>query len=128
MAGQPLLRVSLSFLLTGLIALKVYASSIDSCPGYTASNVQNGNGKITADLSLGGDACNVYGTDLPDLRLLVEYQTSTYRILLREVRLLTCPRTTPPCQNIRCRRARLPSARKCCSSTDGSRSVDSPRL
>jgi hypothetical protein len=28
------------------------------------------------DISLAGEACNVYGTDLPDLKLEVEYQTS----------------------------------------------------
>ena len=52
------------------------AATVDSCPGYKASNVEQGNGKLTADLALAGEACDVYGQDLPDLRLLVEYQTS----------------------------------------------------
>lgn len=51
------------------------ADSVDDCPGYTASNVVEGDGKLTADLSLAGTACNIYGTDLKDLKLLVEYQT-----------------------------------------------------
>ena len=51
------------------------AASIDDCPGYTASNiVQTGTG-LTADLTLAGPACNVYGYDLGALKLLVEYQT-----------------------------------------------------
>lgn len=52
-----------------------HAASVDDCPGYKASNVQQGDGKITADLTLAGDTCNAYGDDLTDLRLLVEYQT-----------------------------------------------------
>lgn len=54
------------------------ADSIDDCPGYTASNVVESDGKLTADLSLAGTACNIYGTDLKDLKLLVEYQTGSY--------------------------------------------------
>ncbi len=54
------------------------SQSADDCPGYTASNVQYGTGEVTADLKLAGEPCNAYGTDLRDLRLLVEYQTSTY--------------------------------------------------
>ena len=54
--------------------LQLAASQISSCPGYQASNVQEIDGTLTADLSLAGDACNVHGTDLPNLRLLVEYQ------------------------------------------------------
>jgi len=50
-------------------------AALDSCPGYAATNVQQSSGGLTADLNLGGAACNVYGTDLTNLRLLVEYQT-----------------------------------------------------
>ena len=52
------------------------ASTIDDCPGYTASNVVQSKTGLTADLHLADDACNVYGRDLVDLRLMVEYQTS----------------------------------------------------
>ena len=45
------------------------------CPGYIASNVQQSSTGLTADLQLAGPACNVYGTDLPNLTLTVEYQT-----------------------------------------------------
>jgi len=51
--------------------------TIEQCPGYAASNVQYSNGRpVSADLSLAGTACNTYGTDLTDLKLVVEYQTS----------------------------------------------------
>ena len=44
------------------------------CPGYSASNVKYTHNGLTADLTLAGDACNVYGTDIEDLTLTVEYQ------------------------------------------------------
>ncbi|KAI8964588.1 glycoside hydrolase family 31 protein [Daldinia sp. FL1419] len=44
------------------------------CPGYVASNVKNTNNGFTADLTLAGEACNVYGTDIEALSLTVEYQ------------------------------------------------------
>ena len=51
------------------------ASGQGSCPGYTASNVQQTAAGLTADLTLAGPACNVYGTDLANLTLTVEYQS-----------------------------------------------------
>ena len=52
-----------------------------TCPGYAASNVKKTTTGLTADLNLNGKACNLYGTDLDDLVLEVEYQTceSTYQ-------------------------------------------------
>jgi len=44
------------------------------CPGYTASNVQTTDTGVTASLSLAGDACNLYGTDVDFLTLTVETQ------------------------------------------------------
>lgn len=44
------------------------------CPGYIASNTQETDTGLTADLTLAGPACNVYGNDIPDLSLSVEYQ------------------------------------------------------
>lgn len=63
---------------TSLFALAVAAAavSVDDCPGYKASNVEQTNSGVTADLTLAGKACNVYGKDLQDLKLVVEYQTS----------------------------------------------------
>lgn len=45
------------------------------CPGYRASNVQETDAGVTADLTLAGQPCNVYGTDISDLTLSVEYQS-----------------------------------------------------
>ncbi|RDW82915.1 glycoside hydrolase family 31 protein [Coleophoma crateriformis] len=46
-----------------------------SCPGYEASNVKTSSSGLTADLSLAGTACNVYGDDLTNLTLEVVYET-----------------------------------------------------
>ena len=53
----------------------VFSQGISSCPGYKASDVVQTDSGLTASLTLAGDACNVYGYELPDLTLLVEYQT-----------------------------------------------------
>lgn len=50
---------------------------LDDCPGYRASNIKQLGQRLTADLSLAGDACNTYGSDLLDLKLLVEEQSGT---------------------------------------------------
>jgi alpha-glucosidase len=50
-------------------------AAVDSCPGYTASNVVTTDSSLTADLTLAGAACNAYSDDIKDLKLLVEYQT-----------------------------------------------------
>ena len=47
----------------------------DLCPGYTASDIRTSSTGLTASLSLAGDACNAYGTDVEALSLTVQYQT-----------------------------------------------------
>ncbi|KAI9877292.1 MAG: hypothetical protein M1830_004303, partial [Pleopsidium flavum] len=59
------------------LALTSAAATVDSCPGYVASNLVQSDTAFTADLKLAGPPCNAYGRDLTDLRLLVEYQTVT---------------------------------------------------
>lgn len=54
------------------------------CPGYKASNIKETNTGLTADLTLAGDACTVYGNDIHDLQLSVEYQ-SKERLAVRIV-------------------------------------------
>ena len=44
--------------------VKRQSSSLENCPGYAASNVQNEGGRVTADLALAGAACNVYGNEI----------------------------------------------------------------
>ncbi|KAI5861217.1 glycoside hydrolase family 31 protein [Durotheca rogersii] len=48
-----------------------------ACPGYAASNIVQTATGLTADLTLAGGACNVYGEDLDDLVLEVSYDTET---------------------------------------------------
>lgn len=45
------------------------------CPGYKAWSVATHDHGFTADLSLAGDACNVFGHDVDHLTLQVEHQT-----------------------------------------------------
>jgi alpha-glucosidase len=78
------MRVRQAVVLCGLAATVLGSgvvtrqSSEDTCPGYAASNVVDDGSKLTADLTLAGTACNLYGEDLVDLRLEVEYQTGEY--------------------------------------------------
>jgi len=54
---------------------EIAAAQGTQCPGYQAKNVvQTGSG-LVADLTLAGDACNLYSNDIANLRLTVEYQT-----------------------------------------------------
>lgn len=53
----------------------VFSQDLSGCPGYKASDVVQTDSGLTASLTLAGDGCNVYGYDLPDLTLLVQYQT-----------------------------------------------------
>jgi alpha-glucosidase len=57
-------------LVLGLVTLAGY---VIAAP---APLVKKTDSSITADLTLAGDACDVYSADLKDLKLLVEYQTS----------------------------------------------------
>lgn len=48
------------------------------CPGYTAKNVKKTFSTLTADLTLAGKGCNIYGADIPELRLEVTYDDGTF--------------------------------------------------
>lgn len=50
-------------------------TALAACPGYKASNIKETDTGLTAELSLAGDACDAYGTDLEDLILEVSYDT-----------------------------------------------------
>lgn len=69
------LALSSSTALATPFPLEVRAADASSCPGYKASNVKTSSSGLTADLTLAGKACNVYGNDIKDLTLTVEYQT-----------------------------------------------------
>ncbi|KAF5359365.1 hypothetical protein D9756_003598 [Leucocoprinus leucothites] len=57
-------------------ATNVDPAVLDACPGYQATNVKTDGGKLTADLTLAGQACNVFGQDLQALSLSVVYETN----------------------------------------------------
>ena len=61
-------------LLTGA-ALAQFSRPAAQCPGYRAINVVRSDSYLTANLTLIGN-CSSHGSDIQDLRLLVEYQTS----------------------------------------------------
>lgn len=46
----------------------------DVCPGYKASGLAENERGLAATLTLAGKPCNVYGTDIQELDLKVEYQ------------------------------------------------------
>ncbi|OQE27003.1 hypothetical protein PENFLA_c006G03149 [Penicillium flavigenum] len=54
----------------------LYEKDLSECPGYKATKQWETRSGFYAELSLAGPACNAFGTDLPDLKLEVEYQTS----------------------------------------------------
>ncbi|KAL3421192.1 glycosyl hydrolase family 31 [Phlyctema vagabunda] len=51
--------------------------SRDGCPGYIASGVTQTSTGLTADLKLGGAACNIYGNDVTDLKVTVNYDSES---------------------------------------------------
>jgi len=70
-------------LLGAAAAVWVDPATLDACPGYKATNVNSGGSTLTADLSLAGKACNVFGTDIQKLKLEVAYETGTAFCLQR---------------------------------------------
>ena len=69
----------LVFLLTrsDTAAIHVDPKVLDGCPGYKAVHVQPRPDGLTAYLVLGGRPCNVFGGDIEQLLLNVDYETST---------------------------------------------------
>lgn len=56
---------------------ELYTKDLSSCPGYVATKHWETKSGFYADLKLAGEACNLYGQDLHDLKLEVEYQTES---------------------------------------------------
>ena len=46
------------------------------CIGYTLGSLSQTKTGLTAQLTLAGDACNAFGTDIADLTLQVTYDTN----------------------------------------------------
>lgn len=68
--------------LVGAAVIGPRADGPDQCPGYKAINIKEHDNSLMADLVLAGDACSLYGSDLVNLTLLVEYQTSEFYVFL----------------------------------------------
>lgn len=89
------MKVWQNILLSGLASASVLrrddiaGDKLAACPGYTASNVKTTSSGLTADLQLGGKACNVYGDDLKDLTLTVTYETGMFFALQSIISILT---------------------------------------
>lgn len=58
----------------GAIVSTVHGSTIGDCLGYSASHVKQSSNGLVADLTLIGSPCNIYGNDIKNLKLQVEYQ------------------------------------------------------
>lgn len=81
MAKPALLSCLLASLVSAASTLTTRDYSSDDplvdCPGYEAHNIKTTPTGLTADLTLAGTACNVYGDDLRELTLEVTYETDT---------------------------------------------------
>lgn len=72
-----LLLLTPALALAGSLILRDNSDPLAGCPGYKASNIKTSSSGLTADLTLAGKACNVYGTDLTQLTLTVSYDNGT---------------------------------------------------
>lgn len=87
LVGSDTMMAPLARLLCASLAVATSASATSTqlerrqnatgsvCPGYRASDVQKNANGMTAKLTLAGTGCNIYGNDIEDLTLTVEYQT-----------------------------------------------------
>lgn len=58
----------------GTIVSTVHGATIENCLGYSASHVRQSFNGLVADLTLIGSPCNIYGDDIKNLKLQVDYQ------------------------------------------------------
>lgn len=105
----------LSLLFGAFLTAPALAQS--ECPGYTATNIQQTSTGVTADLELAGPACDIYGTDLTELTLTVEYQTGEWTdFRLPSINLTSLYSYTTSCHHSGSEPNRLSSPRECCTS------------
>jgi hypothetical protein len=114
-----LLVASASTALASEIISRQSTFGLESCPGYTASNVATTSNGLTADLKLAGAACNTYGQDLDNLKLSVQYETCKRSLSANcsQTRLIWNSDSTS-CQDLRCGPECLSSPRVCSSKTE----------
>lgn len=76
----------------GIVALSTFGANVDpkvldACSGYKATNVKTSGASLTADLTLNGKGCAVFGPDVQKLSLKVVYETSKFSSVV----CFTCP-------------------------------------
>jgi alpha-glucosidase len=81
------LAILTSFFQSSVEGTTVDPKVLDSCPGYSATNVKNNGPRLTADLVLNGKGCNVFGADIQKLTLNVVYETGELMV----ARTAICP-------------------------------------
>ena len=69
------LAILTSFFQSSVEGTVVDPTVLDSCPGYSATNIKTVGPGLTADLVLNGQGCNVFGPDIQNLALSVVYET-----------------------------------------------------
>jgi hypothetical protein len=75
------LAVLTSFFQSSVEGTVVDPNVLDSCPGYSATNIKNTGVGLTADLVISGQGCNVFGPDVQKLSLNVIYETGEFNSL-----------------------------------------------
>ncbi|CCX06613.1 family 31 glycosyl hydrolase [Pyronema domesticum] len=76
MWGSKLTSVLLAVTALSPQVLAGLTPGTEKCQGYAASNVKKSISGLTADLSLNGNGCAIYGSDLKSLKLEVNYETN----------------------------------------------------
>lgn len=79
---HKLFLLASSLLSTGIFASPSYSlesrdltAGVSACKGYKAQNVKESSTGLTATLTLIGEGCGIYGPDIQELKLEVDYQT-----------------------------------------------------
>lgn len=101
-----------------LVNGSIAPAKVDECQGYSVSNVVEEPFKVQADLDLIGQGCSVYGPDVAQLKLLVEYQTSLWNARRVGASADFAPRLTHTCPHPGPRWRSVSSPRACIPSPD----------
>ena len=68
-------------------AVEVDPAVLDACPGYNATNFKIDGPRLSANLVLAGKPCNVFGSDIKVLDLVVVYETGMLTADMAQQRL-----------------------------------------
>ncbi|KAJ8522623.1 hypothetical protein ONZ45_g829 [Pleurotus djamor] len=75
MAGRSIRKSLLGLLILALSSRSNADPNLDDCPGYEARNIKTTASTLTVDLILRGGGCHIYGPDIQQLTLKVQYET-----------------------------------------------------